>query len=221
MDVYVHSVGRDPLSAWPSASRTEARFVAIDQTRSFGEQISMLRSNWPGYGESPRVLFAHSANALVALAGLGEHKNHVTHLVLVEPAFYDMARGHPDIERHIEVMSRAGARARAGDYYGYWSLIRPVMFGGEATPALWTTEKHQAIKFSRRLEPWGKSLDTNAISEKSTLVVTGSWNREYEVIARRLVEECGARHLQLCGHGHRPQDHPWFGAAVRRFIGSG
>lgn len=220
MDVYVHSVDREPLAAWPSASQTEARFVAIDQTQSFGEQLSTLRSNWPGYEESPRVLVAHSFNALVALAKLGEHDSHVTHLVLVEPALYDMARGHPDIERHIEVMSRAGARARKGDYYGYWSLVRPVMFGGEATPELWTTEKYHAIRFSRRLEPWGRGVDTSAISERSALVVTGSWNREYEVIARRLVEECGARHIQLSGHGHRPQDHPWFGSIVRRFVGS-
>lgn len=48
------------------------------------------------------------------------------------------------------------------------------------------------------------------------LAVTGGWNEEYELIARRLVD-VGADHIVLSGYAHRPRDHPDFPTAVTAF----
>jgi len=44
----------------------------------------------------------------------------------------------------------------------------------------------------------------------------GAWNEEYEAIAERLAG-VGAKHVQLQGFEHRPQDHADFNPLVEEF----
>jgi hypothetical protein len=55
------------------------------------------------------------------------------------------------------------------------------------------------------------------LEEIPTLVVTGGWNAEYELIAARLVEAVGAEHHVRPGTAHRPQDDPGFLPLVELF----
>ena len=94
------------------------------------------------------------------------------------------------------------------------------MFGGQATTDKWKSEEGKAAEFASRCLPWGHHIDADVVSEIPTLVVTGDWNQEYEVIATRLAEK-GAVHVHLRGNGHRPQDHPGFADEVNQFLARG
>jgi hypothetical protein len=162
---------------------------------------------------------AHSAGAVTALLAIARRVISVDALVLLEPALYDVARGVPAIERHIDAMTRARALADAGHLFGYWSVVRPMMFGGPAEPYTWDTEQGIAARFASIELPWGHGVTPDMIAGVPTLVITGGWNEEYEAIANALTAE-GAIHQQLIGNGHRPQDHPDFEAVVQRFVSS-
>ncbi|MCM3695623.1 alpha/beta fold hydrolase [Microbacterium oleivorans] len=211
MRLYVHSTDRDGVSAWPSSAQSDAEHLPLDLTRPLDE-LSLTVTDAAPRGA---VVFAHSAAAVpVALAAA---RLSPRALVLVEPALYDIARGHPAIEAHIGEISRAKSVAEAGDLFGYWSIVRPLMFGGAADRSRWESERPGAERFATRRPPWGFGVDAAMLRGIATLVVTGGWNAEYDAIADVLQRE-GARRLTLPGHGHRPQDHPEFAAAVEAFL---
>lgn len=227
MRVYVHGAGRKGRDAWPSAtpakdsalsedsarSEDSALFASLDFTKPMGDNVASLAGLAPG----GCVIFAHSAGAVPVFLALAARALSPSALVLVEPALYDIARGHDAIEHHIETMNRARERARAGDLFGYWAIVRPLMFGGEAVPAQWDVERAIAASFEKKQPPWGFDVDASVIAAIPTLVITGDWNTEYETIADALVER-GASHQKLRGNTHRPQDHPDFGATVEAFL---
>lgn len=163
------------------------------------------------------VVFAHSAGAVPVFMALQAYEIALRALVLVEPGLYDVARGNPAIESHIDAMTRARALARHGDLFGYWSIVRPLMFGGPAERSQWAKEREAAARFEAKQPPWGFDVDSSAITRVPTLVVTGGWNAEYEAIADVLKEQ-SASHIQLRGNNHRPQDHPAFADAVDEFL---
>lgn len=135
---------------------------------------------------------------------------------VVEPALYDIARGDAPIERHIAVVTEARSRAAEDDLYGFWALFRPLMFGGTLDREAWPDERAVAEHWATANLPWGHGIRECSLTGVPTLVVTGGWNEEYELIARRLVD-VGAAHRVLPGFAHRPQDHPDFPAAVTTF----
>lgn len=113
MRLYVHSADRDPASAWPSSAQSDAHHLPFDLTRPLDEHAATLTDAAP----TGAVVFVHSAAAVpVALAAA---RLSPRALVLVEPALYDVARGHPAIEAHIAGISRARSVADAGDLFGY------------------------------------------------------------------------------------------------------
>lgn len=61
--------------------------------------------------------------------------------------------------------------------------------------------------------PWGRGITPAMIPAERTVVATGNWNPEYEVIAAAL-SALGARHVHVTGSAHRPQDHEHFERAV-------
>ena len=73
----------------------------------------------------------------------------------LEPALYDVARGMPAVEQHIDVITHARALADAGDLYGFRREVRPVMFGGTAEQHKWAAEQVLAARFSSVELPWG------------------------------------------------------------------
>lgn len=165
------------------------------------------------------VVFAHSAGAVPVFLALQARALSLRALVLIEPGLYDIARGDAAIESHIDTMTRARALSSVGDLFGYWSIVRPLMFGGPAERSRWDAEKEAAATFEAKQPPWGFAVEASAIADLPTLVITGGWNAEYEAIAH-VLEGHGASHLQLRGHTHRPQDHSGFAAAVEEFLHS-
>lgn len=210
MRLYVHSADRDGSSAWPSSGPGDAQYLPLDLTLPL-DALSAAPMDAAPRGAT---VFAHSAAAVpVALAAA---RLSPRALVLVEPALYDIARGHPAIETHIAEIARAKVLADTGDLFGYWSVVRPLMFGGAADPARWESERAGVARFAARRPPWGFGVDAAMLRGIPTLVVTGGWNAEYDAIAE-VLERHGAHRRTLPGHGHRPQDHPDFAATVETF----
>ncbi|WP_101845971.1 alpha/beta hydrolase [Zhihengliuella sp. ISTPL4] len=210
--VFLHGAGRRGIAAWPSQDPESGTFLSFPPDSSISAQADALVAS-----ERDRKpnLFAHSIGAVTAVRALADGLR-VSGLVLVEPALYDIARGAAPIERHIAVVTEARARAADDDLYGFWSILRPLMFGGPATRERWEDERAVAQRWATTNLPWGHGIRTRSLHGVPMLVVTGGWNEEYELIGRRLVD-VGAHHVVLSGFAHRPQDHPDFPAAVAAF----
>ncbi|WP_214443695.1 hypothetical protein, partial [Mycobacterium tuberculosis] len=104
--------------------------------------------------------------------------------------------GETPIERHIAVVTEARARAAHDDLFGFWSILRPLMFGGPSSRERWEDERAVAQHWATTALPWGHGIRDRFVRGVPTLVVTGDWNEEYELIARRLVD-VGADHVVL------------------------
>lgn len=212
MRLYVHGAGRSGASAWPLADRHDALFtqrtgVGVEE---LVDEIGVIAPH------QPSMLLAHSLGAVSAVLAMASGLVAVERLVLVEPALYDIARGDSAVERHIEVMTRARSAAAAGDLFGYWQIVRPLIFGGEADPLTWDEEQLRAEGFAALGVPWGYDVTLDTLEATPILVVTGGWNAEYEAIASTLARH-GATHEVLAGSRHRPQDDPRFPGVVDTF----
>lgn len=216
MRLYVHGAGRVGANAWPSATHEDAVFAELDTTAPAAEQAITLSRLQVA---SPVTVIAHSFGAVPVLIAFHEGLLKVDHLVLAEPALYDIARGHPAIEKHIAVMAKATSHVETGDLDAYWSVVRPLMFGGPFSRDQWDSEEPLARRFSRQTPPWGHGIAAETIETVHTLVVTGGWNVEYEAIASALTRH-GAVHVRLEGNKHRVQDHAKFEAVIEEFVGA-
>lgn len=216
MRLYVHGAGRTGADAWPSATREDAVFAELDTTTRAAEQaVALSRIQVLG----PASVIAHSFGAVPVLIALRDAHMSIDHLVLVEPALYDIARGDPAIEHHISAMSKARQHAHEGDLVAYWRIVRPLMFGGPFAREKWNSEQMLARRFSHQTPPWGHSIAPEVIEGVHTLVLTGGWNAEYEAIASTLTGH-GATRIRLEGNKHRVQDHADFERVVADFITS-
>lgn len=210
--VFLHGAGRSGTTAWPSHTPESGTFLSSPQDSTIEGQADALVQG--ERGRKPLV-FAHSIGTVTAVRAVADGLR-VSGLVLVEPALYDIARGEAPIERHIAVVTEARARAADDDLFGFWSILRPLMFGGPAIRERWEDERGVARRWATTNLPWGHGVRPRFLHGVPMLVVTGGWNEEYELIARRLVD-VGADHIVLRGFAHRPQDHPDFPAAVTAF----
>lgn len=210
--VFLHGAGRRGTAAWPSRASESGTFLSFPPGSSVEAQAGALVA---GERDRTPLLFAHSIGAVAAVRAVADGLR-VSGLVLVEPALYDIARGDAPIERHIAVVTEARARAAEDDLYGFWALFRPLMFGGPLDRASWPDERAVAEHWATANLPWGHGIREHSLAGVPALVVTGGWNEEYELIARRLVD-VGAEQIVLSGFTHRPQDHPDFPAAVTAF----
>ena len=202
--VYFHTRGRDLRRSWPSARQGD---FSAEFNASGPPTASPIAAEGGLY-------LAHSYGAIVAT--MTHRVRPAGALVLVEPALYDIARGHEAIEAHITAVESARAATGADPLWEYWQRIRPFMFGGPADPLVWNDERVEAEAFFRRRVPWNHHITLRELANVPLLVVTGSWNAEYEEIASRLARN-GARHEVLEGHQHRPMDHPRFAELVDNF----
>ena len=206
--LHIHGGGRQGASAWPSQADAAGEFVSFG-TASIDDQVRLL-------GERPTgaLVFAHSIGAVPAVLAAAAMRP--AGLVLVEPALYDIARGHPAIERHIGIVTEARAQADAGDLRGFWAILRPLMFGGPFDEPRWEDEHPIAERWAVTNLPWGHGVREDVLDGIPTLVVTGGWNDEYETIAGILAGR-GAHHVVLPGAQHRPQDLEEFTHVVAEF----
>jgi hypothetical protein len=213
MRFYVHGAGRAGREAWPAQADDAAFFADHSAATAASDKAALLREQCPSRDV---VLVAHSLGAVPA--ALGMDVTSLSHVILLEPALYDVARGDVAVEAHVSAMTTARESADSGDLFGYWQVVAPLMFGRPATDESWEEDRPLATRFAAVEPPWGHGIDTTAFGAVPTLVVTGGWNDEYEAIAERLAE-AGASHVHLTGHRHRPQDHPGFEGLVADFAG--
>ncbi|MFD5214714.1 alpha/beta fold hydrolase [Microbacterium sp. NPDC058345] len=210
----LHGANRAGLEAWPDADADHDRFLAFAPGAPVADCAARLRhAIEPGR----TVVFAHSIGGVAAV--LAASLVRPAGLVLVEPALYDVARGHRAVEQHIAAITEARAQVDEAGLRAFWAILRPVMFAGSFDPADdegWKRERAVAEHWSVAELPWGHGVRVGMVRDLPTLVVTGGWNAEYEEIARLLTGE-GAEHVVLAGAGHRPQDLPGFAPAVRAF----
>lgn len=212
--LHIHGGGRRGADAWPHVADPDAIFVSFPAGASIEDQVEELAREH----RSRRLLvFAHSIGAVPAV--LAAHRLEVAGLVLLEPALYDIARGHAAVERHIGIVTEARARVAAGDLRGFWAIMRPLMFGGPFDAARWEDEQSLAARWATTNLPWGHGVRERMLDGIPTLVVTGGWNEEYEVIGETIATR-GAVHRILPGAQHRPQDLPGFADLVAEFEAS-
>lgn len=210
----MHGAGKGGHEAWPEQSEDDALFVDHSVSPAMRDKAELVAAQLP---RERAVVVAHSLGAVpVALA----HTNGrlaASHVVLLEPALYDIARGHDAVEAHIGPMTEARRRADGGDLFGFWQVVAPMMLGREASRETWSDDEELARRFASMDPPWGHGIDAAVFADVPTLVVTGGWNDEYEAIAERL-SDVGAAHVRLPGARHRPQDHPGFESALTAFV---
>ena len=211
---YVHGAGHSGEQAWPAQAAEPAVFADHGSARSAAEKAAVVGQQAPA---APYDVVAHSLGAVITLIAMREHNLSPSHLVLVEPALYDVARGKAAIEAHIEPMTRARDKAKEGDLFGYWQIVKPMMFGKTATSDAWAEDQEIAARFASLEAPWGHQIDPAFVRSVPTLVLTGGWNEEYEAIATVLAR-AGASTAVIKGQGHRVQDHPDFHATVENFL---
>lgn len=209
--VFVHGAGRRGTDAWPRIDAADGDFVSFTPDSAISTQVSELLS---ARAHARTLFVAHSIGAVPTV--LAAAHLDVAGMVLVEPALYDISRGHASVERHIAIVTEARALAAAGDLRGFWMMLRPAMFGGSFRPEQWDAEQALAQRWARTALPWGHGVRERMLHGIPTLVVTGGWNDEYEQIAADLTRG-GAAHEILSGHGHRPQDAPGFRELVSSF----
>ena len=209
--LFIHGANRRGADAWPGISEINSEFLGIEPLASIAEQTAAVRELC---GDRRLTLFAHSIGAVPAV--LAARSLERVSLVLVEPALYDIARGDVALERHIGAVTEARAQADAGNLRGFWAILRPLMFGGPFAEERWAAEREVAARWSTTNLPWGHGMRPDMLAGVTTMVVTGGWNEEYEVIARRLSAH-GTVHRVLAGAAHRPQDLPGFPALVDEF----
>ncbi|MDP3952728.1 alpha/beta fold hydrolase [Microbacterium sp.] len=211
--VFIHGAGRRGRDAWPLADAADGDFVSFEPTSSIQDQVSTLIDSYSG---ARVMLHAHSLGAVSAVLAAASGRLDVAGLVLVEPALYDIARGKDTIERHVGIVTEARGQAGVDNLRAFWGMFRPLMFGEAFDAELWDAEHAVAQRWAASNVPWGHGVRVGMITGIPTLVVTGGWNDEYELIARTLAES-GAEHLVLDGATHRPQDLPGFASVVKEF----
>jgi hypothetical protein len=213
---YVHGAGRGGREAWPEQGDAEAVFADHSTSSRMLRKADIVGEQCP---DGDVVVVAHSLGAVPAALAYRAGHISASHVVLLEPALYDIARGDGAIERHIGPVTEARQRAARGDLFGYWQIVGPLMFRRDASSDTWHEDKDVAQRFAELEPPWGYDIDESVFAKVPTLVVTGGWNDEYEAIAERLAQ-AGAEHVELSGENHRPQDHPGFESALAEFLRS-
>ncbi len=211
---YVHGAGKGGRAAWPEQSDADAVFADHSATARMRAKADLVVEQAP----DAAVVVAHSLGAVPVALAHADGRLAASHVVLLEPALYDIARGDHAVEDHIGPMTEARGLAQRGDLFGFWRIVAPMMFGREATREAWDEDEELARRFASMDPPWGHGIDASVFTDVPALVVTGEWNREYEAIAEQLVS-AGAAHVLLPGARHRPQDHPDFESVLGDFLG--
>lgn len=212
----MHGAGRAGREAWPEQPDAGAVFADHSACSRMLGKADVVGEQCP---DGDVVVVAHSLGAVPTALAHRAGDISASHMVLLEPALYDIARGEDAVERHIVPMTQARERAGQGDLFGYWQIVGPLMFGREATRDSWEEDQDLARRFAEMDPPWGYAIEASVFAGIPTMVVTGTWNDEYEAIAERLVR-AGATHVSLSGAEHRPQDHPGFEPALSEFLGA-
>ena len=109
MRFYVHGAGRAGREAWPEQPEAGAVFADHSACSPMSRKADVVGEQCP---PEKVVVIAHSLGAVPAALAHRAGSLTASHVVLLEPALYDVARGHAAVERHIVPMTEARERAR-------------------------------------------------------------------------------------------------------------
>jgi pimeloyl-ACP methyl ester carboxylesterase len=217
--VFVHGAGKAGAAAWPlQAAGADPGWCFLgrdpggdDPSRDADRLLDLLAGTRGGH------VVAHSYGANAALlAGLREPEL-VRSIALLEPACFDLARGMPAVEEHVDAMAPAFAVAddpsvSARDFF---ELFARGM--GFPPPAAWDEDLEANAGRLRRLSPpWGVGLRPDAGLPVRSLVLTAPSSALYAETATALTR-LGAVHRTVTGAGHRVQDDPRTTGLLRAF----
>lgn len=216
--VFVHGSGRAGAAAWPrQAAVAEPGWLfltrdglADDAATDAPRLLEWLRARGGGHV----VASSYGANAAVLAAQTDPAA--VRSLALLEPACFDLARGKPAVEEHVEAMTPVFEVADDASVSAREFSRRFAAAMGTEPPDVPEEELRASVDRLRALRPpWGVGLRTQRGLPVRTLVVTGGWSPLYDETAEALVA-LGARHVALDGAGHRIQDDPRVDALLRQ-----
>ncbi|MBN2176975.1 MAG: alpha/beta hydrolase [Demequinaceae bacterium] len=164
-------------------------------------------------------IIGHSYGGIASILAAGRGKDRVRSLALFEPSCLGISAHLPATSATIEKLRAVWAEYSEPPTPA--GLLAARFFEnvhGEIDP-----ENPVAIQAGKNLRAWGPPwvhpLDLKVVSEIPTLVITGAWSDTYEEIGQVLAE-AGARHVQLAGFDHGPQNHPDANAVLEDFWAS-
>lgn len=152
MRFYVHGAGRAGRSAWPRQSESDGVFADHSTAARVADKLDLVVVQSPG---AP-IVIAHSLGAVPVALGISTGRLRPSQVILLEPALYDLARGHEAIEHHIATIMHARQHAESGDLFAFWREFSAVMFGSEPALESWDTDRSTArrtIATSNRSSP--------------------------------------------------------------------
>lgn len=204
--VFVPGSGREGAAAWPrqgSVDWSDEFDVTYLEHCDLGSPAEgVLRA----LGDRGGHVVAHSGGAVAATLAAARRDDLVHSLVLFEPACFALARGGPEVERHIAELSPVFSVASDPAVADSEFATRFLAALG-APPPLPPEPALAAI--GRRMRavppPWGYVYDSSFLASVRSLVVTGGWNALYDEVAAAM-QRAGAKHVVVAGHEHRPQD---------------
>lgn len=181
---FVHGLGRVGRANWPlqTESFADAAFVTLP---GFGEEppvagdvdaaaTRILDSLEPG-----GVVVAHSYGALAAVhAAAKTGAGRIGALVLCEPALYSLPGAA--VAAHNARMKPVFDAAADLSTEVFWDQFMLALTGRTAEPLIDEASRNDAERARLQPPPWELEIAEGLFERVPTLVVTGSWNDEYE-----------------------------------------
>lgn len=204
--IFVPGSGRDGAAAWPQqgpgAWGDEFDVTYLEHADGGASAASIVKA----LGERGGHVVAHSAGAVAATLAAAERPELFHSLMMFEPACFGLARGGPEVERHVADMSPVFRLA--GD-----ANVTDAEFGAHFLAALGVPPPlppdpvlaGMGARLRAEPPPWEHGGDSGFLASVRTLVVTGAWNPLYDEVADAM-ERAGAVHTVMAGYEHRPQD---------------
>lgn len=196
-------------------------------------QFELVLPNRPGFPPNPPVAqvdFEADAIWLVGVVQAGDHlvghsyggvaallaaaRLPLASLTVIEPPAFGVARGHPAVERWLEVaaaLPRDSVRTHLEAFLQHVGARFPLP--DPLSPEL--QQGAEAFYFERRPDEAVIPLEPLPYP---VLVVTGDHEPAFEAVADVLCDRLGAERLVLRGAGHAVQRHPGFNGALEKFI---
>jgi pimeloyl-ACP methyl ester carboxylesterase len=166
--------------------------------------------------EGASHLVGFSYGGLGAAIAAGRRPEAVRSLTLIEPPFFALAMGHPEVRAFVDLSTAALAGGDPRSEKRFFAIA------GLDTPET-AGERERALELARGLRPpLEAAADWSAIAEGglASLVVSGAHHEAVETVCDALATALGARRESLPGAGHAAQRTPAFNPLLREHLSS-